>query len=246
MINLQGFPHAERWLRLLEHKDHRTWPLLRDGKLTRDQLRIHYQQEYVAYVRDFPVLMARVLGAGPPDDVRRALAENIFEEQTGKLSGEDAHPTLFLELMEAAGFPRGGFDAVELLPTTRAYRGWLDHMTERGHWLLGYTVMCVFVEGSAKERSALGLAPPTSPPPKTAAEAIAAHPLVKHYGVPADKARLTRAHFAVEGGHRDDAWRVVLEHANTPALVAEVEGALESSLALWHIYRDGVAARMGV
>ncbi len=36
------------------------------------------------YVRDFPVLLARVLGQAPPDDVRRALAENAFEEQTGK------------------------------------------------------------------------------------------------------------------------------------------------------------------
>ena len=45
-------------------------------------------------VDDFPVLLARVLGQGPPHTVRSALAENIYEEQTGKLSLGVPHPEL--------------------------------------------------------------------------------------------------------------------------------------------------------
>ena len=57
------------------------------------------------YVRDFPVLLARALGVTPPlDDVRRALAENLYEEQTGGLSRTSSHPRLFLRMMEGLGF----------------------------------------------------------------------------------------------------------------------------------------------
>jgi len=246
MRALKDSPWTERFLGLMERKDHFAWHLLASGKLTKDQLRIHFQQEYLAYVRDFPVLMARVMGSGPPSDVRRALAENIYEEQTGKLSGEAPHPDLFLVLMEGLGLGAQEFHSAQPLPTTSAYRAYLDAASGDGDWRIGYAVMCVFVEGSAKERSALGLAPPVSLPPATAEEAVSAHPLVKHYGVDRKYARLTRAHFAVEGAHRSDAWTLLLPRLDDGASGERVEKALRTALDLWHVYRDGVATAMGV
>ena len=68
--------------------------------------------------------------------------------------------------------------------------------------------------------------------------------MVAFYGCPPDKLRLARAHRAVEGGHRRDAWSMVLENAagHEDAIVAAVERAL----AMWLAYRDGVARRMGL
>src|SRR5262252_4556911 len=77
---------TERLLAVMDAKHHWAWSALSNGGLSRDQLIAHFRHEYRTYVRDFPVLLARLLGQGPPDDVRAALAENVYEEQTGKLS----------------------------------------------------------------------------------------------------------------------------------------------------------------
>ncbi|MEW5849741.1 MAG: iron-containing redox enzyme family protein [Myxococcota bacterium] len=237
---------ARAWLDLMEQKDHFSWHDLAAGKLTRAQLLVHYQQEHGAYVRDFPVMLARVMGKGPPDDVRKALAENLYEEQTGGLSGVGPHPELFLQLMGGVGFKRKQILDAPLLPTTLAYRAFLDDATERQDWLVGYAVTCIFVEGSAKEGVALGLKKPTGKPPRDAEEAVAAHPLVKHYGVHPRHLKLTRAHFAVEGGHRMDAWRLAVRYARNAVEQRRVTEALQTALQLWHVYRDGVAAEMGL
>src|SRR5262245_58412138 len=118
----------ERLLAVMDRKDHWAWPSFTRPGLSREQLATHFRHEYHVYVRDFPVLLARVLGQGPPADVRHALAENIFEEQTGKLSFGVAHPELFLEMMDGLGIARDtitGSD-VPLEPEAVAYRALLD------------------------------------------------------------------------------------------------------------------------
>jgi pyrroloquinoline-quinone synthase len=58
---------------------------------------------------------------------------------------------------------------------------------------------------------------------------------------------LTRAHAEVEGEHRRDAWRIVLEHAADETDEARaVANTCEQALAMWQAYRDGVAERMGL
>src|SRR5580692_10645324 len=96
----------ERLLNVMDRKDHWAWPSFTRPGLSREQLTVHLRHEYQVYVRDFPVLLARVLGQAPPEDVRRALAENVFEEQTGKLSLGVPHPELFLEMTDGLSIAR--------------------------------------------------------------------------------------------------------------------------------------------
>ena len=49
----------ERLLSIMDRKHHWAWPVLMGPGITKAQLKIHYQQEYLTYVRDFPVLLAR-------------------------------------------------------------------------------------------------------------------------------------------------------------------------------------------
>ena len=64
---------------------------------------------------------------------------------------------------------------------------------------------------------------------------------------PAEAMELTRAHAAVEAGHREDAWTMVLDHTPEGSAVARsVVETCEQALRLWHAYRDGVAERMGL
>jgi pyrroloquinoline-quinone synthase len=206
----------------------------------------HFRHEYLVYVRDFPVLLARALGSTPPiDDVRRALAENLYEEQTGGLSRTAAHPELFLRMMRGLGFGQDQFadDDAWLHPAAKRYRDFLRARSAAQPWQAGLALLTVFVEGSVNERAELE----GSFVRRRGDEAVREHPLVKFYGCPLEAMELTRAHAQVEGGHRVDAWRMVLTHSPDAGDVSsEVGETCEEALGLWHAYRDGVAERMNL
>jgi pyrroloquinoline quinone (PQQ) biosynthesis protein C len=232
----------ERLLCVMDRKDHVAWPRFTRPGLTRGELLCHFRHEYHTYVRDFPVLLARVLGQGPPHAVRSALAENIYEEQTGKLSLGVPHPELFLEMIDGLGMDRAAVEASEpsLEREALAYRAFLDQVSASSPWVVGAAVLTIFVEGSVHERAEME-GRRTTP---SIDEAIARHPMVLHYGCPPDKLRLARAHRLVEGGHRKDAWAAVLDHVDRPPLEEQVVLAVERALDLWLAYRDGVVRAM--
>jgi pyrroloquinoline-quinone synthase len=236
----------ERLFAVMDAKHHWAYPALTRPGLTQRQLLAHFRHEYLVYVRDFPVLLARALGITPPlADVRRALAENLYEEQTGGLSRSAAHPELFLRMMAGLGFAASEFvdDDEALHPAARAYRGFLLDAACTPPWQSAVGLLTIFVEGSVHERAELE----GTYERQHGDEAVRAHPLVAHYGCPPEAMELTRAHAAVEGGHRRDAWRVVLAHAPDSSPEADaVAGVCEQALALWLAYRDGVAVAMGL
>ncbi len=227
----------------MDRKDHWAWPLFARGAIDKGRMLVHFQQEYATYVRDFPVLLARVLGQEPPEDVRRSLAENLYEEQTGGLSRRVSHPELFLRMMDGLGYDRALFENPALLPASAAYKEFLLRATARPPWQIGAAVATIFVEGSVNERAVIeGRA---APPPADPEDAVRAHPLVRVHGVEARFMDLVRVHRDVEGGHRDDAWRAILGY--TPlALERRVVSSVRKALRLWLAYRDGVVGAMGL
>lgn len=236
---------SQRLLAVMDQKDHWAYPWLTRPGLSRAQLLTHFQHEYLVYVRDFPVLLARALGETPPiDSVRVPLAENVYEEQTGGLSKTAAHPELFLRMMEGLGLSREHFDdraLATLHPAALSYRAMLRDGSRKSPWQSAVALLTIFVEGSRNERAELEGRFVRA----RGEDAISKHALVVHYGCPPSAMTLVRAHGDVEGGHRGDAWRVVLEHT-TPAEEHDVVLTCERALASWHRYRDGVAERMGL
>jgi pyrroloquinoline-quinone synthase len=239
-------PLAERLLAVMDQKHHWAYPALTRPGLERAQLLVHFRHEYLVYVRDFPVLLARALGQTPPlDDVRRALAENLYEEQTGGLSESGPHPELFLRMMRGLGFEMRDFaeDDAWLHPAARAYRDFLRARATEAPWQAAVALLTIFVEGSVNERAELA----GTFVRRRGEAAVHEHPLVKHYGCPPEAMALTRAHAEVEGGHRADAWRMVLDHVSAGTEVERaVVATCEEALAMWQRYRDGVAERMGL
>lgn len=234
-----------RLLAVMDRKNHVAWPYFTRPGLRREQLLSHFRHEFHIYVRDFPVLLARLLGQGPPEEVRIALAENIAEEQTGHMSFGIPHPELFLRMMEGLGFSRDELTRLDppLEKEALAYRALLDRLSAEPPWIVGAAVLTIFVEGSVHERAEREGRREMLP----LEEAIREHPLVKFYGCPEEAMQLTRAHRAVEGGHRDDAWEMVLSHApREPAGQETIVAAMEEALASWLAYRDGVARSMGL
>lgn len=230
----------EGLLRVMEHKSHWAWPLFTSGKVRLERLHVHFEQEYATYVRDFPVMVGRAYVQCPIAEVRRELAENLFEEETGGLIAGRPHPELFLEYARGLRMDLGRFDRVTLLPAAQRYRSVLDRATEHAGWEVAAAVATLFIEGTQYERGELdeGAARRPAPP-------LEQHPLVVHYGLPLEHLALTKAHRQVEGSHRAAAWRIIARHVSEAAR-PNVIASMQEALAAWHAYRDDVAAACGL
>ena len=188
----------------MDQKHHWAYPALTRPGLSRAQLLVHFRHEYAVYVRDFPVLLARCLGQVPAlDDVRRALAENLYEEQTGGLSKQraasgalpahDGGPRLRRERQFAdddARFTRRRARTGVALRATAA----------KGPWQAAVALLTIFVEGSVNERAELAGTYVRRARASGGARARAGQ------STTAARPRRwssTRAHAEVEGGHRE-------------------------------------------
>lgn len=227
----------------MDHKDHWAWPIFGGPTATLDQLNLHFQQEYAVYVRDFPVFLGRVHSRCPLPEVRRDLAENLYEEETGGLSGTGPHPDLFLYMMEGLGFNRREFRGAKLLAESQAYRDWLDEATTQMPWVVGAAVVTIFVEGSVHDRREISRHSlrPAEREEDVERTMLRDNPLVRYHGLDPRYLKLKRAHARVEGGHRHAAWRMVLDNAKSGGDKMLCVEALERSLELWNAYRDAVA-----
>ena len=232
---------TEALLGVMEAKEHWAWPHFTQGRVRRELLHIHLEQEYATYVRDFPVLVARAYVICPIAEARRDLIENVFEEETGRLGAGRPHPELFLEYPRGLGMDLSRFERVELLPAARVYRDFLDRCTLHDGWDVAAAVTTLFLEGTKFDRGELVPGAPRRPTPE-----LTDHPLVKHYGLPLEALALTRAHRSVEGGHRAAAWRNILDHVREPVRQQAVVGAMQGALERWLRYRDDVAAACGI
>jgi len=230
----------EGLLSVMERKVHWAWPAFTHGLVPKEKLHIHLEQEYSTYVRDFPVMIGRAYVQCPLPEVRRELAENLFEEETGGLIAGRPHPELFLEYPRGLGMDLTRFDEVRLLPRASAFRAVLDDATTNRGWEVAAAVTTIFLEGTSYERGEIDGQAPKRPTPR-----LSEHPLVKHYGLPIEHLALTKAHRQVEGNHRQSAWRVMLDCV-APTARPRVIGWMEEALGAWHAYRDEVAESCGI
>lgn len=230
----------EALLQIMECKRHWAWPRFTAGQVARDRLHVHFEQEYATYVRDFPVMVGWAYVQCPIAEVRRDLAANLYEEETGGVVAGRPHPELFLEYPRGLGFDLARFADVALLPAARRFRDLLDHHTQRRGWAEACVVTTIFLEGTEHERGELSPDAARRPAPP-----LEDHPLVRHYGLPVEALALTRAHRRVEGSHRQAAWRSVLDHVPAAARAGAV-AALGATLTSWLAYRDEVAAACGL
>ncbi|MGH7256070.1 MAG: iron-containing redox enzyme family protein [Nitrospirales bacterium] len=245
MRKLSTEQFRERLLGIMDRKHHWAWPHFSGNTVTKDQLKIHFRQEYAVYVRDFPVLLARVHGKNPPREVRGTLARNIYEEDTGGLSLGQSHPDLFLIMMQGLGFDRTEFRDVELLSASRVYREWMDTVSLERDWVLGVAVLTIFVEGSLHDRQEI-LHPSRPKTPAEIEDLIQKHPLVVYQHLSPAYLDLVRAHHMVEPGHRHAAYDMVLNHALEADQQNAVIEVLTETLQQWLHFRDGIARACGL
>jgi pyrroloquinoline-quinone synthase len=230
----------ESLLLVMDQKKHWAWPLFTSGVVKKERLHVHLEQEYAVFVKDFPVLVGRAYVQCPIPAVRRELAENLYEEETGGLVAGRPHPELFLEYPKGLGMDLARFERVTLLPAAERYALFIDEATQERGWSVAAAIVTIFLEGTAHERALFDpKAEPLPVPP------LEAHPLHVHYGLPLESLALTKAHRGVESEHRLAAWRVMLDFVperERPAVVA----AMREALVRWQDYRDDVALMCGL
>jgi len=230
---------------VLRRKHHWATPLFNGNKTTQQQLNIHYHQEYVVYIRDFAILLARILGKNPPWEVRRKLAAMIYEEETGCLTLGRPHRELFLEMMMGLGLDRAGFRDVELLSNSWAYREWLDTICQEEDWLVGGTVLTLFVGGTDHDPEDVV----TPQPKKTSAEiedVINKHPLLQYHGLSSSCMDYIRVHEMAEFGCRREAYEMITRHATELDVQERILTRIDEGLRHWSRYQDGIARACGL
>lgn len=228
----------EQLLGVMDQKKHWAWPAFTSGRVPKDKLHFHFEQEYGTYVRDFPVMVGWAYVQCPIAAVRRSLAANLYEEETGGLVAGKPHPELFLEYPRGLGMDLTRFERIELLPAAQRYRNFLDEALRRFGWDVSAALATIFIEGTSEDRGALSAVAPDAP-------SLEEHPLVKYYGLPVEGLALTKAHRQVEGSHRMAAWQAILENV-APMRRGTVVRVMEEALRHWLLYRDEVAALCGV
>lgn len=235
----------ERLIDVVSRKQHWSTPYFNGSTATKTQLNIHFRQEYAVYLRDFSILLARVLGKNPPWEIRRQLATTIYEEETGGLSLHRPHQELFLEMMLGLGFPRAEFRDVEFLAPSFTFREWLDTICQEEDWIVGTAILLLLVEGSANDREEIL----RQSHPKSKAEIediVMKHPLVVYHGLDPKYMNLVRAREMVEPCNR----RLVYDLIAKEAIASDQHGLvvehMEKGLNLWLQYRDGIARACGL
>jgi pyrroloquinoline-quinone synthase len=231
---------ARRLFAVMERKDHWAWPAFTSGMVPRNRLHIQFEQEYATYVRDFPVMVGWAYVQCPIAEVRRALAENLYEEETGGLTAGRPHPELFLEYPRGLGMDLRRFQKIKLLPGAKTYRAFLERAVRRLGWEVAAAVVTIFVEGTKNDRAAI-----EATASESSSMPLSDHPLVKHYGLGLEHLALTKVHREVEGEHRAAAWAAILDHVAGKKRSA-VAASMERALAHWLRYRDEVAAACGI
>jgi pyrroloquinoline-quinone synthase len=204
---------------------HPLWLEITDGKLSREQLKL-FAVQFFLQVREFPRAVSAMHANCPFPDERMALAESIYEEETGRISGCDQpHPELFLRFGEAVGLARSEMTEGQPLPATRALIDWFELSTKQRS----------FIEGAA----AINLAAEGQVP---GAFGPMARRLEENYGLSREAVAFWDIHEMADAEHSDVGDNIVVRHATDAATQARVRDALQHSLDAWWQFFDGIRA----
>ncbi len=204
---------------------HPLWLHIADGRLPRSGLG-PFAVQFFLQVREFPRAVSALHSSCPDSRERVELAESLYEEETGRISGCNvSHPELFIRFGEGVGVPRDAMVAGVPLPTTAALIDWFERST-REH---------PFIEGAAATNlAAEGQVPGAFGP--------FARALERHYGCSRAQVAFWDVHEQADREHSAIGDHIVVRLATTPALQADVRRAVARSLDLWWRFFDGVAA----
>ena len=162
----------------------------------------------------------------PFADERQKLAESVYEEETGRISGCNLpHPELFIVFGRALGLAREEMTEAAPLPGTAALVDWFELSSKQRS----------FIEGAA----AINLAAEGQVP---GAFGPMARRLQEKYGLSREAVEFWDVHEMADAEHSEVGDNIVVRHATDAATQARVRDALQHSLDAWWQFFDGIQA----
>jgi pyrroloquinoline-quinone synthase len=202
---------------------HPLWHAIAAGKISRPGLQT-FARQFFLQVNEFPRAVSALHASCPYPELRGELAESLYEEETGRISGCNLpHPRLFGLFAAAVGVPWEELVASEPLPSTAALI----------HWFEASTKSRSFLEGAAAiQLSAEGQVPGAFGP--------FARALEKHYGLSREAVAFWDVHEIADRDHADVGDHAVGRYASTDEVRARLRAAVRQSLAAWWQFFDGI------
>jgi pyrroloquinoline-quinone synthase len=202
---------------------HPLWLAIRDGVLPASGLK-PFAVQFFLQVREFPRAVSALHANCSDPHERIELAESLYEEETGRISGCGmSHPELFIRFGEAVGLKREAMTEGVALPGTRALIDWFELSSKQRSFIEGAAAINLAAEGQV----------PGSFGPL-------ARSLEDHYGLSRDAVSFWDVHEIADQEHSDVGSNIVVRSATTPAIRADVRGAVEHSLEMWWQFFDDI------
>src|SRR5437016_5990165 len=126
---------------------HPLWRRIAEGRLPRSALR-PFAVQFFLQVREFPRAVSALHASCPDTRERIELAESLYEEETGRVSGCNvSHPEHFIRFGEGVGVPRDAMESGAPLPATVALIDWFLRSTREHPFIEGAAATNLAAEG---------------------------------------------------------------------------------------------------
>jgi len=202
---------------------HPLWHRIAEGGVDRAGLQ-QFAVEFFLQVREFPRAVSGLHTRCGDTQQRIELAESIYEEETGRISGCNLpHPELFLLFGTATGLPRAAFERATPLPSTASLIHWFELSTRSLPFIEAAAAITLAAEGQVP--GAFG---------------PFARALEKHYGMSREQVAFWDIHEIADRDHAGVGDHAVIRHAVTAEAQRAVRAAVETSLAQWWQFFDGI------
>lgn len=206
---------------------HPLWFKIQEGRLSRGQLQ-GFAKQFFLQVLEFPRAVSALHSRCPDLQERVKLAESVYEEETGKLSGSKPHPELFLDFATSLGSSREEVLGASPLPSTAALIHWFEYSTKILPFLEGVAAINLAAEGQV-----VGAFGPF------------ARALQRQYGLGEGAVAFWDVHELADAEHSDVGDHIVIKHATTEAVQERVRAAVRTSLGMWWQFFEGMDRAYG-
>jgi pyrroloquinoline-quinone synthase len=202
---------------------HPLWHRIEQGRVDATGLS-RFAVQFFLQVREFPRAVSALHARCPHPVERVLLAESLYEEETGRISGCNlSHPELFIRFGEALGLARPELVDGQPLPSTASLIHWFELSTQQHSFLEGAAAINLAAEGQVP--GAFG---------------PFARALEEHYGLSREAVAFWDIHEMADREHSDVGDHIVVRFADSAASQARVRRAVETSLQQWWQFFDGI------
>jgi pyrroloquinoline-quinone synthase len=201
---------------------HPFWLMITEGRVGQSEMAT-FATQFFLQVREFPRALSALHSRCFNADERVKLAESLYEEETGKISGSAPHPELFIRVGLGLGLSRADLIDGKPLPSTAALIDWFELSTKDRSFAEGVAAINVAAEGQVPGNFA-----------------PFARSLEKHYGLSREQVAFFDVHEIADRDHSDVGDHILSRTAMSETERARVWSAAERSLDLWWQFFDGI------